>query len=70
MLPITTEMLARLGNVLHWLGCILSLILIGLAILVTFNGGTDKWVLAAMASIAALVVFGFGRASKYVLAGK
>lgn len=62
-------MLARLGNVLYWLGCIVAgLIIVADGWDYYMEGTQDKGAYVFIAVIA-LVVWVVGRACRYVLAG-
>src|SRR5262245_12846170 len=65
------DMLARLGNVLYWLGCIAAVVIVGFAGIVYFSEGqrpSDLPVVVVLGVIAA-VAWLIGRACRYVLAG-
>jgi len=63
-------MLARLGNVLYWGGCVLAALVL-LSGLLLFEGmsASDTAFYAALTLIASALVWLVGRAAKYVLAG-
>jgi len=65
-------MLARLGNVLYWLGCILAAVLITGGIALWIGEGQSSpngyYILSGFA-VVALVVWLIGRACRYVLSG-
>lgn len=71
-------MLARLGDVLYWAGCILAVVPIGFVVCVMIaDGGLQSppqtlfelWPFAALLGISA-VPWLIGRACRYVLAGR
>jgi hypothetical protein len=67
-----TEMLARLGNVLYWLGCILAALIIAAAIVEWFGEAQylpNGWVIIFEFAVFAFVVWGIGRMCRYVLSG-
>jgi hypothetical protein len=67
-----TEMLARLGNVLYWLGCILAALIMAAAIVEWFGEAQylpNGWVIIFEFAVFAFVVWGIGRMSRYVLSG-
>lgn len=59
-------MAARLGIVLYWLGCLIALLVLGLAAMALF-GATPIWGLILI--LPAAGIWGFGRAARFVLAG-
>jgi hypothetical protein len=62
-------MLARLGNVLYWAGCLLAIPFLVFAGVLFYDNRQD--IVAWAGSITIAVVLGLlGRACKYVLAGK
>jgi len=63
-------MVARLGSILYWLGCIVAVLLLALGALVWFNrthAGDVATVL--MLAFSAAIVWLIARACRYVLAG-
>jgi hypothetical protein len=64
-------MLARLGDVLYWAGCLLGILLV-VAAVALYNVGTggDKVVIPPILIGFAVVVWLIGRACRYVLAGR
>jgi hypothetical protein len=70
-------MAARLGNVLYWLGCglaFLGLVISACAWLVWYGGRSAdpnfELGLAIIPLTAAIILWVFGRAARYVLAGR
>ena len=64
-------MIARLGEVLFWAGCIVAALIIAAGGLLFSNTyGADRWFYATLTAIAAAVAFLTGRAARYVLAAK
>ena len=65
------KVLARLGDVLYWLGCILAAIVAGWGAVVCFRGehGGDPYLFSVVA-VAAFSVWVIGRALRYILSGK
>ncbi|WP_416897159.1 MAG: hypothetical protein ACMVY4_16930 [Minwuia sp.] len=63
--------LVRLGRVIYWLTSGLAAIGLVLAavLAVLGTGGNDAWFFAIVLAIAAAVVWGIGRAVRYVLSG-
>lgn len=63
-------MIARLGNVLYWTGCVFAvLIAVGGALIArneTYNPGGEF----ALFALTAAVVWVIGRACRYILAGR
>lgn len=70
MISLPPDVLARLGDVLHWFGCLLAGVFIVLAVAGVIFGNADRWAIATVATVVALLVFGLGRACRYVLAGR
>lgn len=70
MISVPPDVLARLGDVLHWFGCLLAAAFAVIAISVAIFGNSDRWFIAGAAVVVALLVLGFGRACRYVLAGR
>ena len=58
-------MAARLGEVLFWVGLIMALPILALAV-----SGFGSWQEGAAFASLALIPIGLGRAAKYVLAGE
>ena len=66
------RMPARLGNVLYWIGCILAVPIIGLAVLYWVAEGhaqTGGTVFTVVIGIVGVIVWLIGRACRYVLSG-
>ena len=66
-------MLSRLGNVLYWIGCIVGLICVAIALLgaVAANESTaNRITIAVLAGVVGLVAWLIGWACRYVLAGR
>jgi hypothetical protein len=64
-------MLARLGNVLYWLGCIVAAVIIAAGVAEWFGEAqyrTDGYGIVIGFAVAALVIWLIGRAFRYVLA--
>jgi hypothetical protein len=63
-------MIARLGQVLYWTGCIVAALILA-AGFVLFSGtaGGDLLFNASLTVVAATLTFLLGRAARYVLAG-
>jgi hypothetical protein len=67
-----TEMRARPGNVLYWLGCILAALIIAAAIVEWFGEAQylpNGWAIIFEFAVFAFVVWGIGRMCHYVLSG-
>jgi uncharacterized SAM-binding protein YcdF (DUF218 family) len=65
-------MLARLGNVLYWLGCIVAAVIIAAGIAEWFGEAqyrTDGYGIVIGFAVAALIAWLIGRGFRYVLAG-
>jgi hypothetical protein len=63
-------MIERLGNVLYWVGCVISgLFLLVAAAGAAFGHGTDRFFNGAIFAATALVAWIIGRACRYLLAG-
>jgi hypothetical protein len=65
-------MLARLGNVLYWLGCILAALIITAAIVEWFGEAqyrSNGWAIVFEFAVFAFVVWVIGRMCRYVLSG-
>ena len=64
-------MLARLGDVLYWLGCILAAIVVVWGALFCFRAdqGDDPYLFLIVA-VAAFSIWVIGRAFRYILSGK
>jgi hypothetical protein len=63
-------MLARLGNVLYWAGCLLAVPLLIFCVIVFVQGTPNDRPALGFLTLAAVVIWLIGRACKYVLAGK
>jgi hypothetical protein len=65
-------MVARLGNVLYWVGCIAAVFVLAWCVLVWMHGASAKDMIqtGVFAIIIAGVFWGIGRACRYVLAGR
>jgi hypothetical protein len=63
------SMLARLGNVLYWTGCLLGILLVAAAVALYSPDYMDR-VHSAIYIGLAVVVWLIGRACRYVLAGR
>jgi hypothetical protein len=63
-------MTARLGNVLYWIACIISTLMVGTGIVVWYNEGYagSEGVPVGFA-FAAIITWGIGWALRYILAG-
>lgn len=66
-----TKMTGRLGSALYWVGCVAAALIVAftVAIPVTLGGLSDNWPIFAALLVFAVLVWGFGRTCKYVLAG-
>lgn len=63
-------MIARLGQVLFWAGCIVAaLVVVAGLLLFSSTSGLDFWTYMAFTATTAGVIFLSGRAARYVLAG-
>jgi hypothetical protein len=62
-------MLARLGDVLYWAGCLLAVLLVAAAI-AYYNFGDIKLFELLILIGLAVIVWMIGRACRYVLAGR
>ena len=62
-------MLARLGDVLYWVGCLLAVLLVAAAI-AYYNFEDIKLVELLILIGLAVIVWMIGRACRYVLAGR
>jgi hypothetical protein len=68
-----TEMLAKLGKVIYWLGCILAALIIAAAIAEWFGEAQYRpngWVIIFEFAVFAFVVWVIGRTCRYVLSGR
>ena len=63
------SMLARLGNVLYWTGCLLGILLVVAAVALYSDAPMDRLHSAIYIGLA-VVVWLIGRACRYVLAGR
>ena len=63
-------MLARLGHVLYWAGCLLAVPPLILGVMVLADRKPDAWMGLGFYTVVAVVIWLIGRACKYVLAGK
>jgi hypothetical protein len=65
------KVLARLGDVLYWLGCILAAIVVVWGAVFCFRGehGGDPYLFSVVA-VAAFSIWVIGRALRYILSGK
>ena len=66
----TVAVLARIGNVLYWLGCILATLMLAFSVLDWLS--TDRpidHIEFLRFSLAALLIWLIGRACRYVLSG-
>lgn len=64
-------MLARLGDVLYWIGCILAVIVVVWGAVFCFGGehAGDPYLFSIVA-VAAFSIWVIGRALRYILSGK
>lgn len=64
-------MVARLGDVLYWLGCIIAG-LFGILILISliWGTGTTEPFGVILFGVAAVIIWTIGRACRYVMAGR
>jgi hypothetical protein len=65
------KVLARLGDLLYWLGCILAGVVVVWGAIFCFRGGsTDDVYLLPVAAVAAFAIWVIGMAFRYILSGK
>jgi hypothetical protein len=65
------KMLARLGDVLFWLGCILAAIVVVWGAVFYFSGdGADDPYLFSLVAVAAFAVWVIGLALRHLLSGE
>lgn len=65
------KVLARLGDVLYWLGCILAAIVVVWGAVFFFRGDQDgDPYLFSVVAVAAFAIWVIGRALRYILSGK
>jgi hypothetical protein len=65
------KMLARLGDVLYWLGCVLAAILVvGGAVFWFRDNSADDPYLFSVVAVAAFAIWVVGLACRYILSGK
>jgi hypothetical protein len=65
-------MVARIGTVLYWLGCVLAVLIIGFGALSVVDSdslGMHPGVVAAVVGASSVAVWLTGRALRYILAG-
>ena len=64
-------MAARLGNAIYWAACMAALLWTIYVLIVTANYAHPDWSISTpIAIIGAGVIWGLGRAARYVLAGR
>jgi hypothetical protein len=65
-------MLERLGNALYWAACVLGILVLGLGTFLAYAmiDRDDTILVLIVASAAAVLIWLFGRAGRYVLAAK
>jgi hypothetical protein len=65
------KLLARIGDVLYWLGCILAVIVVVWGGVFCFRGdSTDDPYLFSVVAVAAFAIWVIGLACRYLLSGK
>jgi hypothetical protein len=63
-------MLARLGNVLYWAGCLISIVIVGLVLYgIAFGTGQGNPFIQGLLLVIAAGSWLIGRACQYVLSG-
>jgi hypothetical protein len=63
-------MIARLGNVLYWAGCIFAVIIGGGGALIARNDTYNPWGMFLSFAVIAAVVWVIGKTCRYILAGR
>jgi hypothetical protein len=63
-------MIARLGNVLYWAGCVLAALIAGFGAIAAFQETWNPWGSFIVCAMVAAVVWIIGRICRYVLAGR
>jgi hypothetical protein len=64
-------MSARLGNVLYWIACIISILTVGIGIVIWYNEGyAGSEGVSVGFTFAAIITWGMGWALRYILAGE
>jgi hypothetical protein len=64
-------MLARLGNVLYWAGCLFAVLILAAGVVaLAMVGKTDGGSVLLVAFVAAALAWGIGRVCQYFLSGK
>jgi hypothetical protein len=65
------KLLARLGDVLYWLGCILAAVVVVWGALFCFRGNSaDDPYLFSVVAVAAFAIWVIGLACRHLLSGK
>jgi hypothetical protein len=65
------KVLARLGDVLYWIGCVLAAIVVVWGAVFCFAGDrADDPYLFSLVAVAAFSIWVIGRACRYILSGK
>jgi uncharacterized membrane protein YdbT with pleckstrin-like domain len=65
------QVVARLGDILYWIGCVLAAIVVVWGALFCFRGdNADDPYLFLVVAVAAFSVWVIGRALRYILSGK
>jgi hypothetical protein len=65
------KVLARLGDVLYWIGCVFAAIVVVWGVVFCFRGDrADDPYLLSLVAVAAFAIWVIGRACRYILSGK